>query len=85
MRHDDDARYAIRRLLESRRIVVCVGSGGVGKTTTAATLGLAGAAMGKKAEARMPSPSTALSSNRMTSSACENAVAVSLLQAMGSS
>jgi anion-transporting ArsA/GET3 family ATPase len=48
MRHDDDARYAIRRLVESRRIVVCVGSGGVGKTTTAATLGLAGAAMGKK-------------------------------------
>ena len=45
----------------------------------------ANAAMGKKAEARMPSPSTASSSNRITSSACENAVAVSLLQEIGSS
>jgi anion-transporting ArsA/GET3 family ATPase len=49
MRSDDDARYALRRLLTHRRIIVCVGSGGVGKTTTAATLGLAAAAMGKKA------------------------------------
>ena len=30
------------------RIVVCVGAGGVGKTTTAATLGLAGALRGRK-------------------------------------
>src|SRR5580698_4257252 len=34
-------------LLE-RRIVVCVGSGGVGKTTTAAALALAAARRGKK-------------------------------------
>jgi anion-transporting ArsA/GET3 family ATPase len=34
-------------LLE-RRIIVCVGSGGVGKTTTAATLALAAARRGKK-------------------------------------
>jgi anion-transporting ArsA/GET3 family ATPase len=39
------------RLLEAlleRRIVVCVGSGGVGKTTTAAALSLAGARRGKR-------------------------------------
>jgi hypothetical protein len=43
---------------------------------------MANAAMGKKAEAMLPSPSAALSSNRTTSSACENAAAVSLLQAI---
>ena len=35
-------------LLASKRIIVCVGSGGVGKTTTAASLGLAGARAGKR-------------------------------------
>lgn len=35
--------------LDSTRLVVCVGSGGVGKTTTAAALGLAGALRGRKA------------------------------------
>jgi anion-transporting ArsA/GET3 family ATPase len=35
-------------VLLERRIVVCVGSGGVGKTTTAAALGLAAARRGKK-------------------------------------
>ncbi len=35
-------------LLESRRVVLCVGSGGVGKTTTAAALGLAAAMQGKR-------------------------------------
>jgi anion-transporting ArsA/GET3 family ATPase len=35
-------------LLLERRILVCVGSGGVGKTTTAATLGLGGARAGRK-------------------------------------
>jgi anion-transporting ArsA/GET3 family ATPase len=35
-------------VLLDRRIVVCVGSGGVGKTTTAAALGLAAARRGKK-------------------------------------
>src|SRR6185503_18688530 len=40
-----------QRLLDAlleRRIVVCVGSGGVGKTTTAAALALAAARRGKK-------------------------------------
>jgi anion-transporting ArsA/GET3 family ATPase len=35
-------------LLRDRRILVCVGSGGVGKTTTAASLGLAGARAGRR-------------------------------------
>ncbi|HVU01716.1 MAG TPA: ArsA-related P-loop ATPase [Polyangiaceae bacterium] len=35
-------------LLESRRVVLCVGCGGVGKTTVAAALGLAAARRGKR-------------------------------------
>ena len=33
----------------SRRVLVCCGSGGVGKTTTAAALGLRAAALGRAA------------------------------------
>ncbi len=39
---------SLAQLVAERRILVCVGSGGVGKTTTAASLGLAGARAGKK-------------------------------------
>jgi anion-transporting ArsA/GET3 family ATPase len=42
-----DAR-ALRALVEERRILVCVGSGGVGKTTTSASLALAAARLGRK-------------------------------------
>ncbi len=35
-------------LLRDRRLIVCVGSGGVGKTTTAATLGLGAARAGRR-------------------------------------
>jgi len=35
-------------LVGSKRVLVCVGSGGVGKTTTAAALGLAGARQGRR-------------------------------------
>lgn len=38
----------LANLVAERRILVCVGSGGVGKTTTAASLGLAGARAGRK-------------------------------------
>ncbi|MDP2344568.1 MAG: ArsA-related P-loop ATPase [Deltaproteobacteria bacterium] len=38
----------MRRLVQSRRVIVCVGSGGVGKTTTAAALGVAAASMGRR-------------------------------------
>jgi anion-transporting ArsA/GET3 family ATPase len=39
---------SLRPLLETRRVILCVGCGGVGKTTTAAALGLAAAAAGKR-------------------------------------
>ena len=42
------ARLALLQQVRDRRVVVCVGSGGVGKTTTAAALGLAAAALGRK-------------------------------------
>jgi anion-transporting ArsA/GET3 family ATPase len=45
--HDEGTR-ALRALVTSRKVIVCVGSGGVGKTTTAATLGLYGASIGKR-------------------------------------
>jgi anion-transporting ArsA/GET3 family ATPase len=38
----------LRGLITSKKVVVCVGSGGVGKTTTAATLGIAAAALGRR-------------------------------------
>jgi anion-transporting ArsA/GET3 family ATPase len=43
-----DGRKNLRALVEKSRVLVCVGSGGVGKTTTAATLGLIGASMGRR-------------------------------------
>jgi len=43
-----EARAEMHELVRSRRVIVCVGSGGVGKTTTAATLGVAGAALGRR-------------------------------------
>ncbi|HVZ85446.1 MAG TPA: ArsA-related P-loop ATPase [Polyangia bacterium] len=38
----------IRPLIENKRILVCVGPGGVGKTTTAAALGVEAARLGRK-------------------------------------
>jgi anion-transporting ArsA/GET3 family ATPase len=38
-----------RALARDRRIIVCVGTGGVGKTTLAASFGLAGARLGRRA------------------------------------
>jgi anion-transporting ArsA/GET3 family ATPase len=39
---------SLRQAVEERRVLVCVGSGGVGKTTLAAAIGLAGALDGKR-------------------------------------
>ena len=39
---------SLRALIETRRVILCVGCGGVGKTTTAAALGLAAAVAGKR-------------------------------------
>ncbi len=42
------ARASLEPLLRRHRVVLCVGSGGVGKTTVAAALGLAAAERGKR-------------------------------------
>src|SRR6185436_13561803 len=42
------ARFVIDRILEGARVVVCLGPGGVGKTTTAAALAIAGARRGRR-------------------------------------
>jgi anion-transporting ArsA/GET3 family ATPase len=42
------SQTALRELLDSRRVVITVGAGGVGKTTTAAALGVAAARRGKR-------------------------------------
>jgi anion-transporting ArsA/GET3 family ATPase len=42
------SRGSLAEVLRDRRIIVCVGSGGVGKTTTAASLALAAARRGKR-------------------------------------
>jgi anion-transporting ArsA/GET3 family ATPase len=41
-------RRGLGGLLDSRRVILCVGCGGVGKTTTTAALGLAAARRGKR-------------------------------------
>ncbi len=38
----------MRALIENHRVIVCTGSGGVGKTTTSAALGVAAAKLGKR-------------------------------------
>ncbi len=38
----------MRSVIENHRVIVCTGSGGVGKTTTSAALGVAAAMMGKR-------------------------------------
>ncbi|MGE0711916.1 MAG: ArsA family ATPase [Planctomycetota bacterium] len=40
---------ALARLLEEKKVLICCGSGGVGKTTTSASLALAAAVLGKRA------------------------------------
>src|SRR3546814_230266 len=44
-----DAAPMLRELVEQRRILVCCGSGGVGKTTTAAVLAMEAARAGRRA------------------------------------
>jgi anion-transporting ArsA/GET3 family ATPase len=43
-----DARVQLSKLLDRKKVILCVGSGGVGKTTTSAALALAAARSGKK-------------------------------------
>jgi anion-transporting ArsA/GET3 family ATPase len=44
----DSGTQALAALIESRRVLITVGAGGVGKTTTAAALGVAAARRGKR-------------------------------------
>ena len=62
--------------LASRRILVCVGSGGVGKTTVAASLALQGARTGRRALVVTIDPA-----RRLADAGCEN---VTLLVGDGS-
>jgi anion-transporting ArsA/GET3 family ATPase len=48
MSESKDAREHLRRALASKSVLVVCGSGGVGKTTTAAALGLQAALMGRR-------------------------------------
>jgi anion-transporting ArsA/GET3 family ATPase len=43
------ARVALERLVATKEVIVCTGSGGVGKTTTAAVIALEAARQGRKA------------------------------------
>ncbi|MHB8877917.1 MAG: ArsA family ATPase [Myxococcaceae bacterium] len=43
-----DSPPDIARLVKEKKVIVCCGAGGVGKTTTAAALGLAGARAGRR-------------------------------------
>ncbi|MGZ4716158.1 MAG: ArsA family ATPase, partial [Acidimicrobiales bacterium] len=43
-----DTRHALARLVTEQEVIVCTGSGGVGKTTTAAVIALEGARQGRR-------------------------------------
>ncbi|HVN52563.1 MAG TPA: ArsA-related P-loop ATPase [Acidimicrobiales bacterium] len=45
----DTAHAELERLVREQEVIVCTGSGGVGKTTTAAVMALEGARIGRKA------------------------------------
>jgi anion-transporting ArsA/GET3 family ATPase len=47
-KHQVDPRVALAQLVEQKKVLLCVGSGGVGKTTTSAALALAAARAGKR-------------------------------------
>jgi len=48
-RADAAARAELRRLVADQEVIVCAGSGGVGKTTTAAVMALEAARLGRRA------------------------------------
>jgi anion-transporting ArsA/GET3 family ATPase len=54
---------AIDRMVEAKKVIVCAGSGGVGKTTTAAAIALQAAVIGKKAAVVTIDPARRLASS----------------------
>ena len=44
----EEAKQTLQKILMEKRIVVCCGAGGVGKTTTSAALGVAAAMLGRR-------------------------------------
>jgi len=54
---------SLRDNVERRRVIVCVGSGGVGKTTTSAVIALHGAIMGRKVLALTIDPAKRLANS----------------------
>jgi anion-transporting ArsA/GET3 family ATPase len=66
---------SLSHLIESRRVILCVGCGGVGKTTVAAALGLAAARRGKRVLTLTIDPAKRLANSlgleRMTTEAQE--------------
>lgn len=59
----ESRRGGLSTIFEHKRIIVCVGSGGVGKTTTAATVALEGARRGKRSLVLTIDPARRLASS----------------------
>jgi anion-transporting ArsA/GET3 family ATPase len=67
---------ALSDLIEARRVIVTVGAGGVGKTTTAAALGVAAAQRGKRVLCLTIDPAKRLAESLGISSMTTEAVAI---------
>jgi anion-transporting ArsA/GET3 family ATPase len=67
---------ALSEIIESRRVIITVGAGGVGKTTTAAALGVAAAQRGKRVLCLTIDPAKRLAESLGISSMTTEAVAI---------
>ena len=54
---------SIQQLLEDKQLLICVGAGGVGKTSMAATMGVHAAMMGRKVLVLTIDPAKRLANN----------------------
>jgi anion-transporting ArsA/GET3 family ATPase len=54
----------MKQLIENHRVIVCTGSGGVGKTTLSAALGVVAARMGKRVLVLTIDPAKRLATTR---------------------